>query len=89
MEELTPQEKVKKYTLTRSLIKFYQAELQNFINKPNQNFNLSNLLKNARQTKGLTLERVAKQIGTHPQTLMEVEDANCETSLEEINSIHS
>lgn len=77
-------EKVKKYTLTKALIKLFKDDLQDFTSNPEKKVNISKLLKQARIKSGQSLEDLAGKIGTDPLTLKEVEDCDCEATFEEL-----
>lgn len=78
-------EKVKKYTLTAALINLFKDDLAVMTSNPKKKVNISKLLKQARIKSGESLERLAEKIGTDPLTLNEVEDCDCETTLEELS----
>lgn len=75
---------IKKYTLTKELVRYFKDELKDFIKNPNKEYKLSKLLKAERLKNGKTLEDLASALGTSPLTIKEVEDSKLKVKFEEL-----
>lgn len=83
---MTDPEVIKRYSLTKALFKYFENDLQDFINNPDEEMNLSDLFVAARELKGETQEQLAQNIGTDVATINEVETADLIVSFNELQT---